>query len=139
MNEELSEIDQENITIGDPRLPSLRCTFKPYTPYNYIEQAYCKALHKGRFTTETNQKQNHEHTGPHDSVKCFMQLKELGVKKFEYTCMSSSLKKGKTKLALGILIQMYGKDKKWKELQLEMEQEIIKMRNERGAGAKPVL
>ena len=53
--------------------------------------------------------------------------------------MSSSLKKGKTKLALGILVQMYGKDKKWKELQAEMEAEIIQKREERGAGDKPVL
>ena len=139
MKVELSEIDQEAITIGDPRLPSVRSTFKPYTPFNYLDQAYCKALHKGKFTTETNQKQNHEHTGPHDAVKCFMQLKELGVKKYEFTCMSSSLKKGKTKLALGILVQMYGKDKKWKELQAEMEAEIIQKREERGAGDKPVL
>jgi hypothetical protein len=66
-------------------------------------------------------------------------MKELGVSKHEYMCTCSSLKKGKSQLALGILQQMYGPDKKWKELCDEMIQMILDAREERGAGEKPVL
>jgi hypothetical protein len=45
-----------------------------------------------------------------------MSLKEYGKIKYHYECTSSSAKKGKTKLSLGILCQMYGEDKKWLEL-----------------------
>lgn len=34
---------------------------------------------------------------------------------------------------------MYGENKKWKELVHEMEQDIIKEREKRGAGEKPVI
>ena len=50
-----------------------------------------------------------------------MSLKEYGKILHFYECTASSAKKGKTKLSLGILVQMYGEDKKWKELVHEME------------------
>ncbi len=68
-----------------------------------------------------------------------MCLKHRGVLQHEYSCFGSSLKKGRHKLSLGILIKMYGRDKKWYELQKEMEQKILDARDKRGAGDKPVL
>ncbi len=50
-----------------------------------------------------------------------MVLKDFGQVKFEYTCTASGLKKGHTKLSLGILRQMFGQEKVWKELCAEME------------------
>lgn len=85
------------------------------------------------------EKQNKEKSGAHDAVKLFMELKKYGKVVHEYTCTASSLKKGKTKLALGILELIYGEDKKWKELQSEMHEAIMKARDERGAGDKPFL
>lgn len=68
-----------------------------------------------------------------------MCLKKHGEIEFEYTCNASSLKKGRIKLALGILRQKYGFDKKWKELVSEMVQAILDAREIRGAGEKPFL
>lgn len=68
-----------------------------------------------------------------------MSLKHHGETKFIFECFGPSLKKGRHKLAIGILQQMYGKDKKWLDLMKEMEQAIMDARQERGAGDKPVL
>lgn len=68
-----------------------------------------------------------------------MSLKHHGEVKYSFECFGPSLKKGRHKLAIGILQQMYGKDKKWLDLMKEMEQAIMDARQERGAGEKPVL
>ena len=47
---------------------------------------------------------NKEKTGPEDEIKLYMELKQRGVKIYQYECVSSSLKKGRPKLALGILV-----------------------------------
>ena len=95
-------------------------------------------MNKGKYTLEETQKQNKELSDPHDSVKLYMNLKKYGKIQYTYECTASSAKKGKTKLCLGILVQMYGEDKKWVELVHEMEQDIITERSKRGAGDKPV-
>ena len=91
------------------------------------------------WTLKEFEKLNKEQTSPEDAVKLYMQLNQYGKVIHEHTCVASSLKRGKTKLAVGILIKMYGKDKKWRELQAEMTKDIIDSRNSRGAGDKPVL
>ena len=42
-----------------------------------------------------------------------MCLKKQGKVQYEYCCYGPSLKKGHHKLAIGILIKMYGAEKKW--------------------------
>lgn len=68
-----------------------------------------------------------------------MCLKRYGQIVHEYECTASSRKKGVTKLSLGIMRQMYGEDKKWKELMSEMANAITEARDKRGAGEKPVM
>lgn len=96
------EIDESKITISDPRLHELTHLFKPYTPYTYIKQAHCNCLHKD-WTHEITEKQNKEKNGPEDAVKLYMCMKQNGVIKYEFQCTSSSARKGRTKLSLGIL------------------------------------
>ena len=91
--------------------------FKPYTPYSMLKQTWCSALHPDkRFTLDEHQRQNKDSKGPEDAVICYMALKECGKVKYEYTCTGSGIKKGHTKLSLGILSQMFGPDKVWKQL-----------------------
>jgi len=85
------------------------------------------------------EKQNKEKTNPEDCVKLFMELKELGQTKYHYMCTASSLRKGKTKLALGILCMIHGPEKRWKDVMEEMTNAILQARELRGAGDKPVL
>ncbi len=69
-----------------------------------MKQAYCEALSKGEFTLHEHEHLNKEKTGPEDEIKLYMELKQRGVKIYQYECVSSSLKKGRPKLALGILV-----------------------------------
>ena len=78
-------------------------------------------------------------SGGDDTLLLHMELKHKGIVKHKFECYGPSLKTGRHKLAIGILQQMYGKDKKWRDLMIEMEEAIIKARNERGAGPKPVI
>lgn len=111
--------------------------FKPYTPYSILKQTWCSALHPDkRFTLDEHQRQNKDSKGPEDAVICYMALKECGKVKNEFTCTASGLKKGHTKLSLGILRQMFGPEKVWKKLCEEIEKRVIDARNERGAGPK---
>ena len=74
-----------------------------------------------------------------DVVTAYMQLKKMGEVIHSSTCTGPSVKKCKNKLALMILCQMHGPDKKWKELQNEAQQNVLKCREQRNAGEKPVL
>lgn len=67
-----------------------------------------------------------------------MCMKQNGYIKYEYECTSSSARKGRTKLSLGILCMMFGPDKPWMELGLEMSNAICEARINRGAGDKPL-
>lgn len=113
---------QDNITLGDDSLLKMTHLFKPYSPYTFLKQTYCQALHANKtFTLEDTEKQNKDSKGPEDAVKLYMCLKKHGWIVHQYTCCASSLKKGRNKLSLGILKQMYGPDKKWNELKQEMK------------------
>ena len=68
-----------------------------------------------------------------------MALKDYGVVIHEFTCTSSGLKKGHTKLALGILCKMYGPDKIRSQLCEEIMRQVKESRKERGAGPKPFM
>lgn len=114
--------------------------FKPYSPYTYLKQTFCSALHQNKvYKLEETERQNKDSKSPQDAVKLYMCLKKHGEIEFEYTCSASSLKKGRIKLALGILRQKYGFEKRWKELVREMTQAILDAREKRGAGEKPFL
>lgn len=111
-----SEMLMNTITLGDPRLAECTHLFKPYNPNSMLKQVFCMALHKGEYTIHRTQKQNTESSGPQDAVKLYMSLKHQGKFLYEYTCTSSSAKKGSTKLSLGILSYLFGKDTLWKDL-----------------------
>lgn len=131
---------EETVTLGDDRLLQMSQLFKPYSPYTYLKQTFCSALHQNKvYKLEETERQNKDSKSPQDAVKLYMCLKKHGEIDYEYTCTASSLKKGKIKLALGILRQKYGLDKKWKELVREMTQAVLDAREKRGAGEKPFL
>ena len=55
---------EDNITLGDPRLLKMTHLFKPYSPYGYLKQSFCLALHNGAYTLSEYEKLNKESTGP---------------------------------------------------------------------------
>lgn len=128
----------ETITLNDPRLPTLTIFHRPYAPYAFLKQAFCQALHLGKYKLEVHEKENKQSTTPEDTRIIYMQLRKLGKTVYEETCTSSSLKKGKAKLAIGILKQMHGENKKWADVMNEMQIDILKQRETRDAGDKPV-
>ena len=84
------------------------------------------------------EKQNKGSTGPENAVKLYGGLKMEGKTIYKYECTALNLIKGKLKLSLGLLVQIYGKHKKWKELSDEIKQEVADAREKRGAGQAPV-
>ena len=90
--------------LSDPILLKMKHIHRPYAPYTFLKQAYCEALSKGEYTIQEHEHQNKEKTGPEDAIKLYIELKHRGVLKYKYECVGSSLKKGRPKLALGILI-----------------------------------
>jgi hypothetical protein len=129
----------ENITVGNPSLVTLSHLHYPYKPFQFLSQTYCQALHRGKYTLRIHQKQNKEKTGPEDAIKAYIELKHMGDVQYSYMCTCSGIQKAKTKLAFGILVQMYGPNTKWKDLCDKMTHDILEAREKRGAGDKPVL
>ena len=68
-----------------------------------------------------------------------MTLKHQGQDVHSFECTGPSLKKGRHRLAIGLLRKMYGDDKRWHDLMQEMDRDIIEAREKRGAGPKPVV
>jgi hypothetical protein len=110
----LTQEELDSITVSDPRLERLTHLHKPYSPYSFLKQAWCSALHKGQWTLEITKKQSFEKTGFEDQLKIYMQMKHLGETKHHYTCTARSMKMGHIKASLGIIAQMFGENKNWK-------------------------
>lgn len=139
VQEELDVPEKDEIRLDHPLLPKLTTYHTPYNPYSFLKQAFCISIHKGDYTLFEHEQQNKYKNGPEDALKLHMTLKHQGQDKYSFECTGPSLKKGRHKLAIGILRQMYGDDKKWNELVTGMEQDIIEARDKRGAGPKPVV
>ena len=75
--------------------------------------------------------------GPEDAISLHLSLKYQGQEKFTHQVTGPCIQKCREKASILILIDMYGKDKKWMELQKEISQQVMDVREARGAGTQP--
>ena len=132
-------VRDEDITIGGNEIEARGASdiiFRTYKPIQIIEY-YGK--HRGWHVTH-DMRSNAQAHGAADGNIFTMEVIDSKTKqvKYQFRVAVSNKVQGRVRAALGILIQIFGKNQKWLDLVEKTKQDIEEARQKRGAPERPV-